>query len=101
MFEDGRVSLGAQNRQEEAPIKGKQRLERRGRNNKRKNHTSMARKGQKKKCLVNKFLKKSRFENLYRPTTRIPAYLRVIQTRRSESLANMQSRAPAGRKEGG
>ena len=41
--------MGAQNRQEEAPIKGKQRLERRGRNNKRKKHTSMARKGPKKK----------------------------------------------------
>ena len=93
--------MGAQNRQEEAPIKGKQRLERRGRNNKRKNHTSMARKGKKKGFKLIDFFKKRRFENLYRPTTRIPAYLRVIQTRRSESLANMQSRAPAGRKEGG
>ena len=51
--------MGAQNRQEEAPIKGKQRLERRGRNNKRKNHTSMARKGKKKKGFKSiSFLKK-------------------------------------------
>ena len=51
--------MGAQNRQEEAPIKGKHRLERRGRNNKRKNHTSMARKGQKKKGFkLISFLKK-------------------------------------------
>ena len=48
VFEAGRVSLGVQNRQEEAPRRGKQRLGRRGRANTGTKHTNIARKGQPK-----------------------------------------------------
>ena len=41
-----------------------------------------------------RFKKKRRFENRYRSPTLIPAYLQVILTRRSESLAHMQSPWP-------
>ena len=48
VFEGGRVGLGAHNRQEEAPRRGKQRLGRRGRANTGTKHTNIARKGQPK-----------------------------------------------------